>query len=153
MNRQLQWRLLGIIGLTIACLWLIWPPFSIKDHDGKVIQKGKINLGLDLQGGMHIVLRVDTAKVPLETRKDAIDRAIEIIVAKRHTDSQKILKEFKDDKTLIQVLNGRYGAYICANKENYKIPKGKDPKALTLEDCKLIISETQPSKSKSKKKK
>ncbi len=82
-----------------------------------------------------------------------LDRAIEIIVAKRHTDSQKILKEFKDDKTLIQVLNGRYGAYIFCNKANYKIPKDKDPKALTLEDCKTIISETQPSKSKSKKKK
>ena len=82
-----------------------------------------------------------------------LDRAIEIIVAKRHTDSQKILKEFKDDKTLIQVLNGRYGAYIFCNKAIYKIPKDKDPKALTLEDCKTIISETQPSKSKSKKKK
>jgi len=54
---------------------------------------------------------------------------------------------------VIQVLNGRYGAYIAFNKENYKIPKGKDPKALTLEECKKIIAETQPSKSKSKKKK
>ncbi|MCX6266223.1 MAG: type I DNA topoisomerase [Bacteroidetes bacterium] len=83
----------------------------------------------------------------------AIDRACEIILAKRQADSQKILKEFTDNKTLIQVLNGRYGAYIASNKENYKIPKGKDPKALTLEDCKAIIAETPPSKSKSKKKK
>ena len=82
-----------------------------------------------------------------------LERSIEIILAKRQQDSQKILKEFKEDKTLIQVLNGRYGAYIYFNKANYKIPKGKDPKALTLEDCKTIISETQPSKSKSKKKK
>ena len=82
-----------------------------------------------------------------------LERSIEIILAKQQQDSQKILKEFKEDKTLIQVLNGRYGAYISFNKENYKIPKGKDPKALTLSDCKTIISETQPSKSKSKKKK
>ncbi|MDP3730806.1 MAG: protein translocase subunit SecD [Candidatus Omnitrophota bacterium] len=79
MNKSLQWKLLGIIAISIACLWIIWPPFTIKDKDGKVIQKGKINLGLDLQGGMHVVLRVDTAKVPLETRKDAIERAMEII--------------------------------------------------------------------------
>ena len=52
-----------------------------------------------------------------------------------------------------QVLNGRYGAYIACNKENFKIPKGKDPKGLTFEECKKIIAETQPSKSKSKKKK
>ena len=82
-----------------------------------------------------------------------LGRAIEIILAKKQTDSQKILKEFKDDKTPIQVLNGRYGAYIFCNKSNYKIPKDKDPKSLTLEECKTIISETQPSKSKSKKKK
>ena len=82
-----------------------------------------------------------------------LDHASEIIQAKRQADSQKVLREFTEGKTLIQVLNGRYGAYIACNKENYKIPKGKDPRALTLEDCKQIIAETQPSKSKSKKKK
>jgi DNA topoisomerase-1 len=82
-----------------------------------------------------------------------LDLASKIILAKRESDSQKIIREFTVDKTLIQVLNGRFGAYIACNKENYKIPKGKDPKALTLEDCQAIIAETQPSKSKSKKKK
>jgi len=82
-----------------------------------------------------------------------LERACEIIRIKRESDSQKILQEFTEDKVVIQVLNGRYGAYIAFNKENYKIPKGKDPKALTLEECKKIIAETQPSKSKSKKKK
>ena len=79
-----------------------------------------------------------------------LDRAGEIILAKRQSDSQKILKEFTENKTLIQVLNGRFGAYITSNKENYKIPKGKDPKSLTLEECKAIMAETPPSKSKGK---
>jgi SecD/SecF fusion protein len=79
MNKGQQWKLLGIFALTIASIWLTWPPFAVKDKEGAVIQKGKINLGLDLQGGMHIVLRVDTSKVPLEARKDAVDRAMEII--------------------------------------------------------------------------
>ncbi|MDP1620889.1 MAG: type I DNA topoisomerase [Bacteroidales bacterium] len=82
-----------------------------------------------------------------------IDQAGEIIHAKRQSDSEKVFSEFTDNKTLIQVLNGRYGAYIACNKTNYKIPKGKDPKKLTLEDCKAIMAETPPSKSKSKKKK
>ncbi|MCK9219538.1 MAG: type I DNA topoisomerase [Bacteroidales bacterium] len=82
-----------------------------------------------------------------------LNRAIEIILAKRQADSQKILHEFKEDQKVIQVLNGRYGAYISFKKENFKIPKGKDPKSLTLEDCKTIIANTQPSKSKLKKKK
>jgi len=82
-----------------------------------------------------------------------LNRATELILAKRQSDSQKILKEFTWEKSPIQVLNGRYGAYISFNKENYKIPKGKNPVDLTLEDCKTIVAETQPSKSKSKKKK
>ena len=79
MNKSLQWKLLGIIILTALCVWVIWPPFTTKDKDGKIIQKGKINLGLDLQGGMHVLLKVDTSKLPLDARKDAIDRAIEVI--------------------------------------------------------------------------
>lgn len=39
----------------------------------------RIALGLDLQGGMHLVLKVDTETLPPELRKDATDRAKEII--------------------------------------------------------------------------
>ncbi len=79
MNRNLQWKLLGIVLLAAMCVWLIWPPFTVKDADGKVIQKGKINLGLDLQGGMHVVLRVDLSKLTADERKDAVERAMETI--------------------------------------------------------------------------
>ncbi len=79
MNKSLQWKLMGIIAIAVVSLWLILPPFTVRDKDGKIIQKGKINLGLDLQGGMHVVLRVDISKVPLDARKDAVDRAMEII--------------------------------------------------------------------------
>ncbi len=39
----------------------------------------KINLGLDLQGGMRLVLKVDIDKIPEEAREDAPNRALEII--------------------------------------------------------------------------
>ncbi|MDD5495812.1 MAG: protein translocase subunit SecD [Candidatus Omnitrophica bacterium] len=79
MNKNLQWKLLGIVAIAVFALWSVWPPFTIKDKSGKVIQKGKINLGLDLQGGMHVVLRVDMSKLPADAKKDALERAIEII--------------------------------------------------------------------------
>lgn len=81
------------------------------------------------------------------------ERAIGIIKAKRELDQQKILHEFKVEKDVIRVLNGRYGAYITFNKENYKIPKGKNPKDLTVEECREIIAGSEPTKSKTKKKK
>ena len=38
-----------------------------------------LNLGLDLRGGMHVVLQVDTKELPEDARKDARERALEII--------------------------------------------------------------------------
>ncbi len=87
---------------------------------------------------------------PLEVDLAAAE---EIIRAKRLADSQKILADFTDGGQHIQVINGRFGAYISCNKENYKIPKGRDPRSFTLEDVKTIMAETQPTKPKSKKKK
>lgn len=61
-------------------------------------------------------------------------RAIELIIAKRIADENKTIKAFPENPD-IQVLNGRFGPYIKAGKKNVKIPKDKDPKSLTLEEC------------------
>ena len=71
------------------------------------------------------------------------ERAIEIIEAKRKTDAEKIILSF-DKNPDVQVLNGRYGAYIKIGKQNVRIPKDKDPKKLTLEEC-LALAEEQNS--------
>ena len=39
----------------------------------------RINLGLDLRGGMHLLLRINTEDLKEEARKGAIDRAVEIL--------------------------------------------------------------------------
>ena len=49
-----------------------------------------------------------------------------------------LILDFADDG--IQVLNGRYGPYITDKKKNAKIPKDRDPKTLTLEECKALIA-------------
>jgi len=68
------------------------------------------------------------------------ERAVEIILNKRQADAEKFILELPKD---IIVLNGRFGPYFTQNKENYKIPKGVDPKSLTLEYCESIIKETK----------
>ncbi len=62
------------------------------------------------------------------------ERAIELIEAKRVSDANKLIKAF-DTNPDIQVLNGRFGPYIKAGKKNVKIPKGRVPEELTLEEC------------------
>ena len=71
-----------------------------------------------------------------------LEKAIEIINNKREAEKQKIIKEFDEDKD-VQVLNGRYGPYLVIKKQNYKIPKGTDPKSLTLEDCYKIAQDPE----------
>jgi DNA topoisomerase-1 len=61
-------------------------------------------------------------------------RTIELIETKRIADANKLIKGFSEDPD-IQVLNGRFGPYIKAGKKNVKIPKGREPKDLTYEEC------------------
>jgi DNA topoisomerase-1 len=64
----------------------------------------------------------------------SLQRSIELIEAKRIADANKLIKGFEENPD-IQVLNGRFGPYIKAGKKNVKIPKDRDPKDLTLEEC------------------
>jgi DNA topoisomerase I len=70
------------------------------------------------------------------------EKAIELIHAKRISDANRTIKLF-DENPEIQILNGRFGPYIKAGKKNVKIPKGKEPKELTLQEC-LTLAENTP---------
>jgi DNA topoisomerase-1 len=67
-----------------------------------------------------------------------LPRALELIRAKEELDANRIILDFPDAG--IQVLNGRYGPYITDRVKNAKIPKDRDPKTLTLEECKELIA-------------
>ncbi len=64
---------------------------------------------------------------------------IELIEAKRARDRENTIKTWENED--ITILKGRFGPYISHKKKNFKIPKGSDPSALTLEDCKKLIAE------------
>ncbi|MFH1594232.1 MAG: protein translocase subunit SecD [Candidatus Omnitrophota bacterium] len=79
MTKNLKWKAVLVVLVIGFALWIGYPPLDVHDKDGNVTKEGKVNLGLDLQGGMHLVLLVDTSKLPPEEAKDAPDRALEII--------------------------------------------------------------------------
>ncbi|HNV30605.1 MAG TPA: topoisomerase C-terminal repeat-containing protein, partial [Cyclobacteriaceae bacterium] len=72
------------------------------------------------------------------------ERAVELIQAKRELDANRLIKAFEGNAD-IQILNGRFGPYIKAGKKNVKIPKGKVPEELTLEEC-VTLAENAPEK-------
>lgn len=79
MTKKMRWKLILVVAAIALALWKAYPPLDIVNPQGEVVRDGKINLGLDLQGGMHLVLEVELDKLPEEERKDATDRALEII--------------------------------------------------------------------------
>ena len=44
----------------------------------------------------------------------------------------------------IQIVNGRYGPYLKAGENNYRIPKGTDATKMTEADCQAIINASEP---------
>src|SRR4030042_2514556 len=59
MKKGLQWKLILILGITALSIFLFSPP------------KDKIKLGLDLKGGIHLVLQVMTEDaVTIETDQE-----------------------------------------------------------------------------------
>jgi preprotein translocase subunit SecD len=67
MSKPLRNRFFLILGVIAACIIFSWP-----------ISK-RINLGLDLRGGMHLILKVEAGKLPAQQQEDAVARAMEIL--------------------------------------------------------------------------
>ena len=83
-------------------------------------------------GAKYVSLKTDD---PYEITPE---RALEVIKEKEIADANRLILDFPDAK--IQVLNGRYGPYITDKERNAKIPKERDPKTLTLEECHTLLA-------------
>lgn len=68
MGKYFKYKVILIIALVVIAVLKAWPP------------QEKINLGLDLQGGMYLILKADLESLPETSRKDATDRIREIIL-------------------------------------------------------------------------
>ena len=70
-----------------------------------------------------------------------IGDAVKLINEKRHEEERKHLRVFTEDMDL-EVLNGRYGPYLCYKGKNYRLPKALHEKAreLTYEEAMAIIN-------------
>jgi preprotein translocase subunit SecD len=62
MTKNLRWKILTIVAVLALAVWSFWPPFDrTRVENGQTVQvRGKVHLGLDLKGGVHLVLRVQT---------------------------------------------------------------------------------------------
>ena len=76
MNPNLKWRALSVIAIIIFCLYFLigYPTFptsfaQVKDNFGR-----QIKLGLDLQGGTHLILQVQVQEAVAHETDSTVDR-------------------------------------------------------------------------------
>lgn len=82
MPKSLQYKIAFILCVIGFAVYLLFPTFIwySGDHEpGEVSDQKILKLGLDLQGGVRLLLAVETDKVPPDERKDVVVRALEII--------------------------------------------------------------------------
>jgi len=69
------------------------------------LEKRAIKLGLDLRGGMHVVLEVDKSKLNENEKKDAVDRALEVI--RNRVDefgvAEPLIQKSGDDRIIVEL--------------------------------------------------
>jgi protein-export membrane protein SecD len=121
MRRNIQIRWL-IVGLSIlASAWYLWPTYryytmspeqreALQERDPSAwdrLTEGAIQLGLDLQGGMHLELELDETESSFtgDEQRDAIDRALEII--RNRVDqfgvSEPLIQKVGDDRIIVEL--------------------------------------------------
>ena len=79
-----------------------------------------------------------------------LDTCIKLVSDSLNNTKGGIIAEYRDSD--IQVIDGAYGPYIKHAGANYKLPKGTDPATLTEDRCKEIISSSEPTGRKKKRK-
>ena len=84
-------------------------------------------------GDKYVSIRGDDDPYTIE-----LPRALELIEQKIIEDANRIIQDFEEEG--IQVLNGRYGPYITNKKKNARVPKDREPKSLTLEECQELLA-------------
>jgi DNA topoisomerase-1 len=67
-----------------------------------------------------------------------LERALALIEEKRKADAAKQIKNFEGSD--IKILNGRYGPYITDGKKNARVPKGRKPASIQLQEAEELLA-------------
>ena len=69
-----------------------------------------------------------------------LQRAIQLVEDKINGVNANLLKTFAEDEK-VQIIKGRFGAYLKSGNLNFKLPKGAEPAEVTWSDAQQIMEE------------
>ncbi len=128
---------IGSITLEEA-LELFKMPRTLGEFEELVVKANVGRFGPYIQHG-KIFASIPKEESPMNI---TFERAVEIILEKRESDANKLIKSFTEQEDM-QLLNGRWGPYLKIGKNNFKLPKGTEAEKLTYDEC-ITISKNQP---------
>jgi DNA topoisomerase-1 len=123
-------------------------PRVLGESEGQEIRANAGRFGPYVQYG-KLFVSIPKGEDPMSI---TLERALEIIAVKQEEEANKMIKSF-DGRADVQLLNGRYGAYLKIGKDNFKLPKGTVPETLTIEECLDIAANQKTAPKKGAKKK
>ncbi len=109
-------RLIIILVVFVGGLWLLYPTYRVltmpqeekekmNPYEFQKLMRNSLNLGLDIQGGMYMVLSIDKSKLKPEQAKDAADRVVEVI--RNRVDQlgvfEPVIQKVGEDKIIVQL--------------------------------------------------
>lgn len=122
-------------------------PRTLGDYEDKTVVANVGRFGPYVRhDGKFVSIKKDSGDDPYTIE---LERAVELIEAKRAADAAALLKVFEEDET-VRIIEGRWGPYIKAGKKNVKIPKGEDYTSIDWERAQELIVEhdSKPTKRK-----
>ena len=118
MFRGLKWRFILYAAVTVFAILLLLPTLTpeLPSWFNKVIPTDKIHLGLDLQGGMHLVLEVESEKavesyverVKNNLKDDFRDKGIPVGKMEREGIDQIVFEVSGEKEKWEKLLSDRY---------------------------------------------
>ncbi|MCK5422698.1 MAG: protein translocase subunit SecD, partial [Deltaproteobacteria bacterium] len=111
MDTRLKWRMILIlIVISVSCFYLAPSIFKLPSWWESTFPSKKISLGLDLQGGMHLLLEVESEKA-LSNTVDRIVSDLKDILLKERIPFRQV-DRVGTDRLLVELLDPAY-------KENF----------------------------------
>ena len=113
-------------------------PRTLGDYEGKTVTVGTGRYG------NYVLYDKQFVSIPATTDPLAItlEEAVQLIHEKQQNEAERHLKAFAEDDEL-EVMNGRYGAYLSYKGTNYRLTKALQERAkdLTYDECMAIVKE------------
>jgi preprotein translocase subunit SecD len=120
MLKSLRWKLILYAAITVFAILLVLPTLTsqLPPWFMKVIPTEKIHLGLDLQGGMHLILEVEAEKA-VESYVERIKNNLKDDLKDRGIPAGRVERE-KRDQIILEV-SGEKGKWEKLLSERYAI--------------------------------